>query len=185
MRAIAYALDDPDLLEEAQNELARKVKAIEDSDGAGPNPISAARDVWLLRGSDEPEVRRAGELLAAVGDLRDEMRALVRRMTPAALGGDEMATLVERSSWADVARFEKWPTPAELDAAGRSRGLEGAIIRTLATRGPTTRVALAELLSHSPHAVRHALRQLEQRALIVNDEGTYRLTAALGQEASP
>jgi hypothetical protein len=80
MRAVQYALDDPDLLEAAQEELARKVKAIEDNDWkAAPNPISIARDVWLLQESEQPEIREAGDILAAVGELRDEFRLLNRR----------------------------------------------------------------------------------------------------------
>src|SRR3954468_24720557 len=56
MRAVSYALDEPDLLEAAQEELDRKVKAIEDADWvAAPNPISAAKNVSLLQESDQPE----------------------------------------------------------------------------------------------------------------------------------
>lgn len=81
MRAISYALDDPDVLEQAQAELDRKVRAIEDNEWkAAPNPISAAQDVWLLRESEQPDVRATGELLGAFGDLRDEVRSLGRRM---------------------------------------------------------------------------------------------------------
>jgi hypothetical protein len=84
MRAVPYALDDPDLLEEAQTELGRKVKAIEDSGfTAAPNPVSAARDVWLLRASEQPEVRQAADLLAGLNQLQDEVRALARRMNQA------------------------------------------------------------------------------------------------------
>jgi hypothetical protein len=81
MRAISYALDDPDTLQVAREELERKVEAIE-SNGwqAAANPISAARDVWLLQESEQPEVRKAGDLLASIGELRDEVRALSRRV---------------------------------------------------------------------------------------------------------
>lgn len=83
MRAIPYALDDPDDLEQAQDELARKVRAIEASDWeAAPNPISSAQDVWLLRESEQPDVRRMGDVLAAFGELRDEVRSLARRVGP-------------------------------------------------------------------------------------------------------
>jgi hypothetical protein len=81
MRAVPYALDDPDLLEDAQGDLARKVKAIEESGFvAASNPISAAHDVWLLRESEQPDVRQAGDLLASFHELRDEVRMLARRM---------------------------------------------------------------------------------------------------------
>jgi hypothetical protein len=84
MRAVPYALDDPDALEVAQAELDRKVMAIEENDWkAAPNPISAARDVWLLQESEQPELREAGALLAAMGEVRDEVRALGRRVPPA------------------------------------------------------------------------------------------------------
>jgi hypothetical protein len=81
MRAVPYALDDPDALETAQQELRRKVQAIEENDWkAAPNPISAARDVWLLQESEQPEAREAGDILAAVGEIRDEVRSLGRRV---------------------------------------------------------------------------------------------------------
>jgi DNA-binding transcriptional ArsR family regulator len=81
MRAVPYALDDPDALEAAQEELARKVESIEEADWvAARNPISAAREVSLLQGSEQPEARATGDLLASVGDLRDEVRALARRL---------------------------------------------------------------------------------------------------------
>jgi hypothetical protein len=84
MRAVPYALDDPDALEAAQAELGRKVEAIEDSEWkAAPNPISVALDVWLLQESEQPEAREMGEVLSAVGELRDEVRGLARRV-PAA-----------------------------------------------------------------------------------------------------
>jgi hypothetical protein len=80
MRAVPYALDDPDALEDAQDELRRKVDAIEAEDfKAAPNPVSAARDIWLLRESEQPDIRQVGNVLAAVNELRDEMRALTRR----------------------------------------------------------------------------------------------------------
>jgi hypothetical protein len=81
MRAVPYALDDPDALEAAQEELARKVKAIEDAGWvAAPNPISAAKEVSLLQESEQPEIREAGDILAAIGELRDEVRTLARRV---------------------------------------------------------------------------------------------------------
>jgi len=81
MRAVPYALDDPDALEEAQEELARKVRSIEEADWiAAANPISAAREVSLLQGSEQPEARAAGDILAAVGELRDEVRGLAKRV---------------------------------------------------------------------------------------------------------
>jgi len=81
MRAVPYALDDPDALEVAQRELQRKVQAIEENEWkAAPNPISAARDVWLLQESEQPEARETGNILAAVGELRDEVRSLGRRV---------------------------------------------------------------------------------------------------------
>jgi hypothetical protein len=81
MRAVQYALDDPDLLEEAQGELRRKVDAIEAGDfKAAPNPVSVARDIWLLRESEQPDVRQAGDFLASLNELRDEVRSLSRRV---------------------------------------------------------------------------------------------------------
>ena len=106
MRTVSYALDDPDLLEAAQEELDRKVKSIEDADWiAAPNPISAAKNVSLLQESEQPEVRAEGNLLASVNELRDEVRTLrkresitqgnVRRPVREAV----MACLLEEESW--------------------------------------------------------------------------------------
>jgi predicted RNA-binding Zn ribbon-like protein len=84
MRAVSYALDDPDLLQDAQEELARKVEAIEEADWvAAPNPISAARKVSLLQESEQPDIRAAGDVLAALGELRDEVRTLTKRASTA------------------------------------------------------------------------------------------------------
>jgi hypothetical protein len=82
MRAVQYALDDPDALEEAQDDLRKKVAAIEDSGfKAAPNPVSAAVDVALLQGSDEPRARETGETLASLQELRDDVRNLARRIS--------------------------------------------------------------------------------------------------------
>lgn len=71
-------------MEGAQRELRRKVQAIEENDWkAAPNPISAARDVWLLQESEQPEAREQGNIVAAVGELRDEVRSLGRRVSQA------------------------------------------------------------------------------------------------------
>lgn len=81
MRAVFYALDDPDALEAAQEEFTQMVQSIEESGWqAGPNPISFARDVWLLRQSGEPEAQDAAAFLAAMNEVRDEVRALSRRV---------------------------------------------------------------------------------------------------------
>jgi hypothetical protein len=81
MRAVPYALDDPDLLEDAQADLRRKVEAIEESKfRAGPNPVSAAHDVWLLQESEQPDLRRAGDVLSSINELRDDIRSLSRRV---------------------------------------------------------------------------------------------------------
>lgn len=81
MRAVQYVLTDPDQLEAAQAELEEKVKSIEDSGfEAAPNPITAARDVVVLRESEKPEARDAGELLHAFAQVQDEVRRLSRRV---------------------------------------------------------------------------------------------------------
>jgi hypothetical protein len=83
MRAVQYALDDPDRLEEAQKDLEEKVTAIEQSGWiAAQNPITSVRNVAILRESDEPATREEGDVLAAVNQLRDEMQTLNRRIDP-------------------------------------------------------------------------------------------------------
>ncbi|HEX8689601.1 MAG TPA: hypothetical protein VF729_05095 [Solirubrobacterales bacterium] len=132
MRTVQYALDDPDALEAAQEELERKVQTIEENNWqAGPNPISAALDVWLLRESEQPEVRKAGDLLAAVGELRDEVRSLARRVRQP----DELKPPpgVKKHVFAQVKKFD----PIDEDALAE---------RVLASRDDMKKI-LSELLS--------------------------------------
>jgi hypothetical protein len=84
MRAVPYALDDPDVLEEAQRDLANKVKAIEQANWeAAPNPVSAARDVWLLKASERPDDHQAADVLAMFNQIQDELRSLARKLEEA------------------------------------------------------------------------------------------------------
>lgn len=80
VRTVFYDLHDPDKLEAAQTELAQKARAIEENSGEVRNPITVARDVNLLQQSDDPETQVAGAVLSAVNDLRDEVRAIGRRI---------------------------------------------------------------------------------------------------------
>lgn len=77
VRTVFYDLRDPDKLEAAQDDLRMKVEAIEKG-GPIRNPITVARDVTLFQRSDDPEVQAQGALLEAMGDLRNEVRALAR-----------------------------------------------------------------------------------------------------------
>lgn len=76
VRAVPYALDDPDALEHAKTELRQKAEAVEMATHTAPNPITAATDLQLLRGSQAPESELVAEILTAVADLRVEVRAL-------------------------------------------------------------------------------------------------------------
>jgi hypothetical protein len=78
VRTVFYDLNDPDKLEAAQQDLDLKAKAIEANPGEIRNPITAARNVTLLQQSEDPEVQVVGEMLSAISDLRDEVRAAVR-----------------------------------------------------------------------------------------------------------
>jgi hypothetical protein len=138
MRAVQYSLDDPDALEAAQAELDRKVRAIESTDWvAAPNPISAARDVWLLQESEQPEVRQAGDLLGAVASLRDEVRALARRVeTP----GPRKANSTHSLGWDEaVAR-----TKALIARSGPMSASE--IIEDLGVAEPAGEMVLSDLV---------------------------------------
>jgi DNA-binding transcriptional ArsR family regulator len=79
VRTVFYDLHDPDKLEAAQRELEDKVTAIEENPDEVRNPITVARDVSLLRASENPDFQAAGAVLSAVNDLRDEMRMLTQR----------------------------------------------------------------------------------------------------------
>lgn len=80
MRAVSYALSDPDLLSQAQTELRRKVEAIETATEHAPNPITAALDLQALRASDEPDKEVMGTMLTAIADLRLEVHSLGRQL---------------------------------------------------------------------------------------------------------
>ncbi len=79
VRTVFYDLHDPDKLEGAQKELGQKVDAIEASPTDVRNPITVARNATLLKQSEDPDIQAAGTVLAAVNELRDEMRSLMRR----------------------------------------------------------------------------------------------------------
>lgn len=80
MRAIAYSLTDLDLVDQAREELKRKVEAIEQASATAPNPITAAVDLQALRASGDPGKERLAEVLDAVDDLRTEVRSLGTRL---------------------------------------------------------------------------------------------------------
>ena len=80
VRAVQYSLDDPDALEAGRGDLQRKAEAIGRTDRPSSNPISAARDLQLLRTSGEPRLELEGEILSAIADLRVEVQTLAKRM---------------------------------------------------------------------------------------------------------
>jgi hypothetical protein len=140
MRAVPYALDDPDALEAAQEELARKVKSIEEADWvAAPNPISAAREVSLLQSSEQPEARAAGDILSAVGELRDEVRALSRRVPSV-----------------DAQRVQQ---------SFKGPSIKEMVIQYLIANGPSSIRELRESIPASEDSVRRVLHQLAERAM--------------------
>jgi hypothetical protein len=107
VRTVFYDLHDPDKLEAAQHELRLKVEAIENNPEDVRNPITVARNVTLLQQSDDPAAQEAGAMLAAIADLRDEVRRLAkqapdsrssraRRNEPAA--ANHILDLLERAS---------------------------------------------------------------------------------------
>ncbi len=79
VRTVFYDLHDPDKLEDAQEELEQKARAIDENPSDVRNPITVARDVALLQQSEDPDAQAAGAVLSAVSELRDEMRVLGRR----------------------------------------------------------------------------------------------------------
>jgi hypothetical protein len=132
IRAISYALDDPDLLERAQQELARKVTTIERNPAAAENPISTARDIWLLRNSDQPETRGIGEILGAVTSLREEMRALGRRVdhqTGAGGGPRRAPNLLGRAKQREILRVLHDSGPMPMRDLERAVRLDGNSLR--------------------------------------------------------
>jgi DNA-binding transcriptional ArsR family regulator len=172
MRAIQYALDDPDVLEEAQDELDRKVAAIETSDGeAALNPITVARDVALLRGSDNPKQREAGDILAAVSDLKDELRSLGRRVSDGGTPGvhAERALSDERITATRIRRAVATVTK------GGSTVPVGIVELLLDSDLLSTR-EIADRLVYSQSTVSRHLRILEEGDITERNDGLWRLT---------
>jgi DNA-binding transcriptional ArsR family regulator len=171
MRAIQYALDDPDVLEEAQDELDRKVTAIETSDGeAALNPITVARDVAFLRGSDNPKQREAGDILAAVSDLRDEVRSLSRRVSD----GGTPGTHSERVSADERIRATRIRRAVAAVTKGGSNVPVG-IVELLLGDGLLSAREVADHLMYSQSTVSRHLRTLEEGAITERDGGLWRL----------
>ena len=163
MRAIQYALDDPDVLEHAQEELERKVIAIEDKDGeAALNPITAARDVALLRGSDEPELRHAGDILAAVNDLRDDLRAASHRAAPLHQGSRGLELVASAPSAIRAERIRE----GVLRAVHTNSEVPYEIVDYLAQNAPVLNKALAPRLGYSSTTISRYMRMLEDGGMV-------------------
>jgi hypothetical protein len=155
MRAVTYALDDPDLLEEAQDELARKVAAIREGDGkAAPNPVTAGRDVAILRESDTPELREAGDVLAALNEISDQLRAMERRQASPAT----RRTPSEPSRHAALTVIEK-----EVRHLGKTSTIPTTILLLLWDRGPTRLAVLADEVPADKSTISRHLRTLAER----------------------
>lgn len=138
VRAVKYSLDDPDRLEEAQEELEQKVAAIESSGWtAAPNPITSVRDVSILQQSEEPATRQAGDVLAAVHELRDEVQTLNLRFRP---------LLVERRPDRSAETYLSIVRQALIDSAE-----------------PTSAVKLGSSLGLQPSQVRVCLKELQAK----------------------
>jgi hypothetical protein len=181
MRAVSYALDDPDLLEEAQQELDRKVAAIEDGDGkAGPNPVTVGRDVAILRGSDTPELQEAGDLLAALTEIRDQLRSLERR-TPARPGPGQSYTgrpSVSRDSVHSVLRR------IVTDSVRSGSELPPMILEYLWLEHRATSKALAASLAASPSTLSRHLKTLETTEMVERVGGEWTLTSPFREYVS-
>ena len=176
MRAIPYALDDPDVLEEARLICVARFSRSRRAAAPGPNPVSAARDVWLLRESDQPEVRDIGEILATVNDMKDEVRSLARRM------------VAERAP--DQSLVGPLPSRADLSQAIVGRLAERhmslspsdtAVLEHLFVGGPLSAGDLERLAEYSRSTVLRCLRKLSAAGLVesIGIRGLYRADPAL------
>lgn len=141
VRTVFYDLNDPDKLEDAQRDLALKVKAIEANPGEIRNPITAARNVTLLQKSDDPDVRAAGEMLSAINDLREEVRAATRRPPYVAIasGGPSrrlttVDTLARLESMHRAGRLNNRTAEDIADEIGTSTNVVNALIASLASK---------------------------------------------------
>jgi hypothetical protein len=153
-RAVSYALDDPDVLETAQDDLERKVEAIE---GAGfkafSNPITSVRDVAILRESGQPEAQDSASILMAVNELRQEMQVLQRQ--------------VRRSA----------ARPQELRQTAAQRAVVASRIREVLreTGGPMTPGALSRAVEVPVPIVQQALLHLADADEVAPGDGGWRL----------
>jgi len=162
MRAVQYALDDPDLLEQAQEELDRKAAAIEENGGSTAlNPITVARDVSLLRESDKPELRHAGDVLAALHDLRDEVTALGRRINDGRSTNADAMGAPSKAPRAEKARLiARTLAASEIPSGGLG------ILVALQEAGPLTNREISEYAAFAPSTVSRYLRQLENARMV-------------------
>ena len=180
MRAVSYALDDPDLLEQAQQELDRKAAAIEASDGeAALNPITVARNVALLRGSDEPEARVAGDVLSALNDLRDDVRSLSRRVAsePASTTRLSLEDGVDHRSSAvdDKRRLEAAIHRLVSRMALPSSEVPEGILMTIISQGPLPVKALASYLHCSQATISRYVKPLQDAEVLERRNGVWTL----------
>jgi hypothetical protein len=104
-RAVSYALDDPDALEAAREDLDKKVDAIEAASfKAFPNPITSVRDVAILRESGQPEAQDSAAILMAVNELRQEMQVLQRQVRRSTASQGFRQTAAQRAILGDRIR---------------------------------------------------------------------------------
>lgn len=155
VRTVFFALDDPDRLEEAQRELGEKVAALEGSVEDRSNPVAAVRDLRLLQASDSPETREIGQVLAAVSDIRDEVRGLA-----AAQAGVTVGTWQGRETGARG-------TGTGNASRNVERRIEHLVGQTLTTSD------IAKLLELPVPLVEQAITRLEKRSALFPEKTAY------------
>ncbi|MDO9354536.1 MAG: hypothetical protein Q7T55_12625 [Solirubrobacteraceae bacterium] len=186
MRTVHYALNDPDLLEEAQHELRRKVETIEEGGfKAAHNPITAARDVSLLKESDKPELQEAGAILEALADIRSDLQSFNRPGSSSKARG--ISSMLPRAQ--SISRYAAGADPALLEvfmvwAMPRATERQLQVVSMLA-EGPQPADRIAAKLDTSPATLWKETRLLRERGIVSASEGdtswtlTLRLRTAL------
>jgi hypothetical protein len=76
MRTISVDHHDLDSVQDARLAIVKQIRGIEKADAPIETPISVALELQQLRGSDNPEQRTLGELLATIAELRTAIAAI-------------------------------------------------------------------------------------------------------------
>lgn len=79
-RIIHFDIQDLDSVDQAKNEIANQIKAIESGKNEADNPISVSLDLKMLKESANPEQRSLADVVEALTDLRGVITSIDKRI---------------------------------------------------------------------------------------------------------